>query len=189
MADTLELLGKLVDGDPGRDAVHIAVAPAEAGEPLKPGTHVGIGHDGRAYPLGVFAIGVVDPFLRTKVVRSGQRFWLLLYPGTITSLRHEWTHPHPAFSREEKSAVHSKEASERWLRQFIDRADCPSYETVIAAAADVAGGSHNSWDADHLHFNDKDAHGEIPPEFWDHVEVVLGRKIAGRRPRYFSCSC
>ena len=35
-----------------------------------------------------------------------------------------------------------------------------------------------------------DAHGDIPEEFWGHVENVLGRKIpARRRAKYFTCSC
>ncbi len=37
------------------------------------------------------AIGVIDPFLEFYVMRW-ERCWLLINPGTITSLRHDWTH-------------------------------------------------------------------------------------------------
>lgn len=39
-------LGQLVTGEAYRDAVHVAVAPVEAAEPLHPGDHVRlVGHD------------------------------------------------------------------------------------------------------------------------------------------------
>lgn len=83
-------IGRLVSGDAGRDAVHVAVAPVTAPCELQPGQHV----DPRGNPegSGVAPVGIVDPFLR-EPVRPGQRFWLFLYPNTVTSLRHEWTHP------------------------------------------------------------------------------------------------
>ena len=88
-------LGELVAGPAGRDAVHVAIAPVEAGEGLEPGEPVGLALDGKAYNAyasGVEPLGIVDPFLDFGV-KQGQRFFLCLYPGTITSLRHVWTHP------------------------------------------------------------------------------------------------
>jgi hypothetical protein len=82
------------DGDRRRDAIHIAVAPVTAAERLTPGQHVGLVREGDLELVGLCdrSIGVVDPFLATAV-EPGQRFWLFLYPNTITGLRHVWTHP------------------------------------------------------------------------------------------------
>jgi hypothetical protein len=88
-------LGQLItDGDRRRDAIHIAVAPVTAAERLAPGRHVGLVGEGGTELVGPCdrPIGIVDPFL-AEDVEPGQRFWLFLYPGTIVSLRHIWTHP------------------------------------------------------------------------------------------------
>jgi len=88
-------LGQLItDGDRRRDAIHVAVAPVTAAARLAPGQHVGLVQDGNTELVGPCdrVIGVVDPFLAADV-EPGQRFWLFLYPGTITGLRHVWTHP------------------------------------------------------------------------------------------------
>ncbi|HVL12339.1 MAG TPA: hypothetical protein VM529_07230 [Gemmata sp.] len=88
-------LGQLItDGDRRRDAIHVAVAPVTAAARLAPGQHVGLVQDGNTELVGPCdrTIGVVDPFLAADV-EPGQRFWLFLYPGTITGLRHVWTHP------------------------------------------------------------------------------------------------
>lgn len=88
-------LGSLIeDGDRRRDAIHIAVAPVMAAERLRPGQHVGLVRVGDPERVGPCDrnIGIVDPFLAEEV-EAGQRFWLFLYPGTVTSLRHIWTHP------------------------------------------------------------------------------------------------
>lgn len=90
-------LGALItDGDRRRDAVHVAVAPVTAAEPLRPGQRVGFTPADQTEVVGAVepgrAVGLVDPYL-TDDVRPGQRFWLFLYPNTVTSLRHVWTHP------------------------------------------------------------------------------------------------
>jgi len=85
-------LGKIITTPQNRDAVHIAVVPVVAGQNFHPGHRVQI-IDGEAYPaVPGDAIGVVDPYLK-ETVRKGETFWLFLNPGSITSLRHEWTHP------------------------------------------------------------------------------------------------
>lgn len=172
---TQNSIGKILSSDSQaeRDAIHIAVIPVEASEDLNPGQHIGY-KEGKT--INSDYIGVIDPFLTS--VLKGQRCYIFLYPNTITSLRHVWTHP---LIGDEKSTIISKEASEKWLRDFISEADCPDYDTVIAAALDAD-------DDEYLHFVDSDAHGEIPAEFWDHLEVVTGTKIV-TRPKYFSCSC
>lgn len=190
MSDVTKL-GVLLDATAQRDAVHIAVAPVVATEPLAPGDHIGFvqGEEGpsRVQRRVLGAIGIVDPFLKSRVM-PGDWFWMFLYPQTITSLRHQWTHP--AFERAAEPPLTGKAESERWLRAFIDGADCPSYEAVIATAIGEIG-SKDQWDpGEYLHFNGQDAHGEIPPEFWDHVEIVTGRTIPkDKRAARFSCGC
>jgi hypothetical protein len=92
--DIIKTLGKIITSDEKRDAVHIAVAPVLAARKLYPGQRVGILPNGQATIRsdGVEEIGIVDPFLSGPVFEK-QRFWLWLNPGTVTSVRHDWTHP------------------------------------------------------------------------------------------------
>ena len=88
---TTPTVGKLLDSTAGRDAIHFALAPVVAAERLLPCQRVQLDDAGRAV-AGPESIGLVDPFL-TAAVQPGERFWLFLYPGTITALRHVWVHP------------------------------------------------------------------------------------------------
>ena len=90
--ETLAKIGKVLDGTEGRDAVHVAVLPAIAGTMLRPGSHVGLDTEGKVMPGAEPLLGIVDPYLRRPVM-PGQWCYGFLYPQTITSLRHEWTHP------------------------------------------------------------------------------------------------
>lgn len=89
-------IGQIITTPQTRDAIHFAVAPVKAGETLRPGQDVGLRgepNDKKAFAKqnDVILIGIVDPFLKRPVMH-GQTFWLFLYPETITSLRHDWTH-------------------------------------------------------------------------------------------------
>lgn len=87
-------IGQIIDATAKRDAIHIAIAPVIADEKLAPGQSVDLvpGSIDRVYATGIGSIGIIDPFLPGYVL-PGQRCWLFLHPGMITSLRHEWTHP------------------------------------------------------------------------------------------------
>lgn len=193
--DALLTLGTIIDDTQKRDAIHLAVEPVIAGDDLAPGWHVTV-TDGVAWPATAGnGIGIVDPFI-SGGVKKGQRFWFVMYPRMVHSLRHVWTHP--AFPDAEATtpvvaAVEAdrKAASEQWLRSFCSTADCPDYDQLIrlltgkTTADDYAS---VEIDSDYLLFCGTDAHGEIPPEFWGHVEVVTGEKFE-HHPGYFSCSC
>lgn len=192
MKDAVATMGGLLPDDThGRDAVHVAVFSARSAVTLYPGQRVAIvSHgekDSEVGPTGEVC-AMVDPFL-DHAVMPGERFWAYLFPRTITALAHRWSHP--AF--EQSAAVYvppsSKLESEKWLRDFCATADCPSYEAVVAEAANFIDGHGKQFDDEYLHFDGRDAHGEIPPEFWTHMEMILGRKGPETKPTYFSCSC
>lgn len=88
-------LGKLIEKQEFRDAVHLAVAPVTAGETLHPGQRVGLNRNMEAVSpnnMDVEYVGIVDPFLECGEIYEGQKFWLVIHPYTITGLRHAWTH-------------------------------------------------------------------------------------------------
>lgn len=175
-----------------RDAIHVAVVPMVAAVALQPGQHVGV-QNGKAIPSGTdVLVGVVDPFL-SDAVKAGNRFWLFLTPNTVTGMRHHWSHP--LFADADQRPKATKAESEAWLREFARTADCPSFNILIAAASGDAiscvdprhYGTYEN-DGEYLFFSGRDAHGEIPDEFWDHVENFTGRSCP-LRAKWFSCSC
>lgn len=186
-------IGKPITGEQYRDAIHVPVMPIVLGKGMEPGTRVYI-RDGKAYPSHGFAVGVIDPFLDGYEC-EGVQVWLFLFPGSIKSLRHDWTH---ATIDAPTKKTPTKEESEAWLREFVKTADCPNFDDLITAATGrtLSNVSEEFYaeaytnDGEYLYFAGRDAHGEIPPEFWDHVENYTGIKICqGNRAAYFSCSC
>lgn len=180
--DTLRL-GQIIRTPQERDSIHIAVAPVVAAADLNAGQHVGLNAAGEAEPAGggIKSLGIVDPYL-TRAVERGQTFWLLLYPGSIVGLRHDWFHP--AFTRDP-----SKAQSESWIRHFAQSVGL-SYEVLMNGA--------RAW----VYSQEKDRWGEylvlggllegesVPDEFWPHFEAVTGTTVPkDHQESFFSCSC
>jgi len=90
--DALATLGTIIDNTAARDAIHLAVLPVVAGENLAPGHHIYLNGDKAFEAVTGKGLGIVDPFLLEPVAK-GERFWLIVYPRQITSLRHVWEHP------------------------------------------------------------------------------------------------
>lgn len=189
MKDAVATMGGLLPEDAGgRDAVHVAVFSAASDDKVFPGQHVGIAAKGSVdvmvSPNAGGKIGIVDPFLN-GVIFPGQRFWVYLYPRTITGLSHRWSHP--AFGVDDGlySVPAEKLAAEKWLREWTASSDCPGYDWFIAEAEKIVEGGGDEY----LTVIGNDAHGDIPDEAWRNAEIVLGRRIKGERAKYFSCSC
>ncbi len=199
MKDAVATMGNVLPDDAGgRDAVHVAVFSAVCPTQVFPSQHVSVVDPEPANARGDTAVssaegigprcGVVDPFLSAPVP-AGVRFWVYLYPRTITALSHRWSHP--AFEGTTGAAYAtpgSKAVAEAWLRDFIGRTDCPSYNTTLALAEDFLMGRSDG-DDEYLIVIGQDASGEIPDEFWDHAAAVLGVQRPVKCPTYFSCSC
>lgn len=88
-------LGGTPSVDARRDAVHVPVVPMIAGCDLCAGERVAVDPANPARVIRTAfgdVFGIVDPFLKSTII-AGTRCWVLLAPGSITSLRHDWDHP------------------------------------------------------------------------------------------------
>lgn len=180
MEATQDTIGKLLLGDQERDAIHIAVAPTIAATTLQPGQRVGLNDQGHAVSVVGKNIGIVDPFLVGPVAR-GDKFWLFLYPNTVTGLRHHWGHP--AYDGIEAKA---RAESEQWLRKFAEynfHGEDEPYAHLLKAAEE----------GDFCFSSQPDELYESGPqqELWGHLENVRGRPFTTNHKANanFRCSC
>ena len=205
--DALETLGFLHEYEEKRDAIHLGVEPVEAGEQLAVGATIGI-KDGKAYQStsrnGVKPMGIVDPFLAKRVM-PGERFWLVVMPRKITSLRHVWEHPDFPDSRETGNEVESevdpekrhklalaigepKAVAMQWLRDFAERHE-QDFDVLMSYASMQSSKHKDDW-TEYL-VGGGELEGErVPEEFWDHYDTAFGTETPEHnRENFFSCSC
>lgn len=189
-------IGKLIDETEQRDAVHFALAPVYATVKLAPGQAIGfINGTQNAGPCSD-PVGIVDPFLK-HWVKPGERFWMFLFPNTITGLRHEWTHP--AYTEAEKlgrveavtNALTGRDDARRWLQNFAEEWGM-DYEHMIQTAAHPKKGEYENY----ITANGTDLHsatelGDDHPKFWENLERLTGQRFdeKHRGKIGWSCSC
>lgn len=179
------VLGKLITTNPDRDCVHFAIMPVSAAvEGMKPGQRVAIlpGMDmccpERDDNPDLKAVGIIDPWLRKSELRMFDKFWVILDPGTIKTLRHVWRHP----------AVDTPAIV---IGDFADRIGS-DFATVVDFLEKLRDNPGDDW-AKILEV--KDSH--VPPvsddewnAFREAVESYVGIKLDGKTAdRYFVCGC
>lgn len=173
-----------------RDAVHVAIISMTCDDSLRAGDRVKIISKDKvvAYDNDDYD-GIVDPF-GEEYISCETLFWVLLKPGTVVDMKHNWKSANAYLGDVPKSKP-SQAESEAWLIKFVATANCPDFKTVIKAALGHSiddDWASNHIDEDYLHFSGLDAHGKIPYEFWEHVENYTGEKCR-YKPARFSCSC
>lgn len=186
--EPIKTIGKILDSnEERRDAIHIAIVPAIAAENLWAGNKVSLVYGTtdqvkrQEYSGGSPIIGVVDPFLN-NFVRKGQKFWLFLYPNSVTGLQHVWTHP--AFDCPQMP----KNEHEKWLREFADKWNFNYAEMIEAALSDDEEPYVVAQGVD-LH-SPKELGGDFNL-FWEHLEGLTGKQfdVEHRSKLAWSCSC
>jgi hypothetical protein len=179
--DALETLGSIIGYGEKRDAIHLAVEPVIAAHVLRPGEDVGF-IPGEGVGVCENPVGIVDPFLKAAV-QKGQRFWLVVYPRKITSLRHVWEHPEFPLSEGSPVAEKRISKSESWLRSYADQISVDYQELIVRTKIYLESGDY--WSEGGRFEGER-----IPDEFWEHYENVTGKTVAADdRESFFSCSC
>lgn len=181
MKENAPKLGQLIDGEASKDAIHIAVAPVIVNENCFPGNRVGLLHDGSVSTRALPHLGILDPYLSHGAIQKGQQVWLLMFPNTITGLRHEWTHPaFEGWAKPLPVPATLKEEAESRLRWFAEGCGV-SYDRMIGAVEDD----------DYISMGENERYKDVPyPDggtFEGDCALVLGKEGTFYPP--FSCSC
>jgi hypothetical protein len=172
------MLGRLASKGSQRDAIHVAIVPVVAAMSLSSGEHIGLDSERKA-SIHAKKIGIVDPFL-AKGVEAGELFYLVLYPNTVTGMRHHWFH---SDFTDATDAPSGKEASIAWLKDAAKQLGV-SYETLVSDYSELVHGDYID-NGEHI----RDVWYELSDEFWEHRKIVTGADVPERNRGGFTCSC
>jgi hypothetical protein len=166
-----------------RDAIHVAVVSLVSHGPLSRGDKVTWHHKGVSVRLCKYdekEIGVVNPFLD----RTGGVVWVMLYPNTVTGMKHHWSHPD--FDQIEIDL----ELAERTIERMAETLgmssydDCSARDRLIQDANEYCRHQSGVWSSDYYMADPQDWEN-----FWKAYSVVTGnpRPTENRVP--FRCAC
>ena len=173
--DAVATLGQIIDETQKRDAIHLATEPVVAAEKLFPGQDVGI-LDGQGSARATKLVGIVDPFLKGPVF-PGQRFWLIVYPRQITSLRHTWEHPDfpDAVAKATMPEITPSPTVENTafsrMSQIVEDAGF-DFGDVMRAARDYEGDSQL-----YVYGDNKRGYLDVDEGFWDDYNAITGQNV------------
>lgn len=217
-ADATATLGTIHTKDEGRDAIHLGVYQVELGAAAQRGAYLAV-QDGKAFPVlkKEKAVGILDPFLHNDA-DMGDKVWLVLFPGMITSLRHVWEHPaFPNLPQEykfgedttptKKSRGSKKKATEvvkdEPIKASFNEAEQKELEEK-RNAREVIERYAASIDLDYDEMMEKaDEHLDtgryyvggsecestyFHEDFWDAYEIITGKTVESKE-NFISCSC
>lgn len=193
-------LGKLIDTPQQKDAIHIAVAPVVATAMLHPSQEIGFVEQGKTEKVGPVpagqGIGIVDPFYRS-MIQPEQRFWMFLFPQTVTGMRHEWQHPAFEAALAVASPADRKAESLKWMEEFAKThwshgGDYDGWDGPYAGEQLIAYATRYLKTGDrHVQQGSESLRDDTPVfEFWKHFQVITGMAVSpDDMTNPFCCTC
>lgn len=206
-ADATATLGTVHQKIEHPDAVHLAVHQVQLGNSgwgYNPGCMLSIGKDGFVYETTQRenAVGILDPFLQDITdLNAGDKVWLVLFPGMITSLRHVWEHPafpsattNPGQTLSEymkeleqnELAIIPPDKRDSYiaLRSYAENLEITVEKLLREAAIQAESGNH-------YYTGRSEAEGMwLGDDFWKHYEAYTSTTVlAENKTNFISCSC
>lgn len=185
--ETIQTLGKILEGPQERDCIHIALFPCIVAEDdIGPGDEVALVYKTKNHIKKLShhygkPIGIVDPFIKDVWnLKKGQQVWVLLNPGSTTGMRHEF----------QCDAIDNppvaQSPSEDWLRAFADKWNF-NYDEMIEEARHSEGGYATAQGIDLHSRTELDAGDE--ELFWEHISMLTGQTFTQEHKENFGWSC
>ena len=174
--DNAMTIGNPVGHTGVRDAIHSPIISAVAKEDMRAGCQVALNDALEATPAQYLcgAIGVIDPYL-ARDVKAGEKVWVMLRPGSISSLTHRWTHP---LIKESEAVIPETERARIRLEEFAEKILHVSLEEMLETIENCRHGGDPLYD--HGYEGESEYAG-----FWADYETYTGKTDPNKDEGFF----